>query len=139
MIDQCNPFVVAANLAKSGADAELITSAIEGGKDISARVHGWSPKRFGRSRLDSMVGMTPAELAEALRFWWDEDQKNGLTAPTFYGFCEGNEAWFHTKEAALRFADACGWSPEETEDGLEETQEPFRPAIMDTVDQPWTL
>jgi hypothetical protein len=56
---------------------------------------------------------------------------------TFYGFSvanyEGKPAWFHTLEAAQRFADACGFPMSDIE-----TTESAQPQdILDTQDEPW--
>ncbi len=56
----------------------------------------------------------------------------------FYGFksaTRGEEpAWFHTKAAARRFADACGWAGVE----IETFWDPMPFDVMDTDELPWT-
>ena len=57
----------------------------------------------------------------------------------FYGFSKANTgdepAWFHTENAAKRFALACGWGEVEPET----THNPEIAAIMDTPERPWSL
>lgn len=58
---------------------------------------------------------------------------------TYFGFSHANTsdepAWFHTPEAARRFASACGW--EEAE--IEKSDDIRQSDIMDSPTHPWTL
>jgi hypothetical protein len=65
---------------------------------------------------------------------------------TYYGFtCASHDeqpAWFHTPEAALRFAAACGFTNDErplTLDDVEETWGADPKDVMDTETAPWGL
>jgi hypothetical protein len=66
---------------------------------------------------------------------------------TYYGFSTANNAeqpaWFHTAEAALRFANACGFTTGEdqrplTLDDIETTNNAEAADIMDTATAPWS-
>ena len=66
---------------------------------------------------------------------------------TYYGFSISNRseqpAWFHSKEAALRFAAACGFTTGDdqrplTLDDVESTDNAAPDDVMDTPDQSWT-
>lgn len=70
---------------------------------------------------------------------------------TYYGFNASNSsdepAWFHTPEAALRFAKDCGWTTaDENEEGahrsltladVEESTSVEPDSVMDAPDSPW--
>ena len=55
----------------------------------------------------------------------------------YHGFFHANyfdsEAWFHTEEAAHRYAKSCGW----TDYDVSFCYEPNPGDIMDTPEQPW--
>jgi len=55
----------------------------------------------------------------------------------YYGFKaanrEGDSAWFHTYEAACRFANACGWN----NTTVDRCCDPDPADIMDTPDRQW--
>lgn len=57
----------------------------------------------------------------------------------YYGFSSAKTsdepAWFHSEEAAERFALACGWDDYE----IETTDEADEADIMDTPETPWTV
>lgn len=58
---------------------------------------------------------------------------------TLYGFTDANTseepAWFHTEDAAARFAKACGWNESEIETA--ESEDVAADDIMDTPEAPW--
>ena len=49
---------------------------------------------------------------------------------------EDEPAWFHTEDAARRFAEACGWTDPEIETIDSEKVETDE--ILDTADSPWS-
>lgn len=58
--------------------------------------------------------------------------------PCYFGFSLANTAyepaWFHTREAAQRFAQACGWGGVQ----IETCHNPEPNDVLDTADKPWT-
>ena len=59
---------------------------------------------------------------------------------TLYGFKSANAsdepAWFHSQEAAVRFADACGWEGVKIETA--NSEDVSASDIMDTPESPWS-
>jgi len=59
---------------------------------------------------------------------------------TLHGFSTANAsdepAWFHSEDAASRFAAACGWEDAQIETA--DSNEVSAGDIMDTPEQPWS-